>query len=81
MKKQFLFTALAAEGIGARKYFYPVTSSFAAFRGKYDPALTPVALDVSRRVLTLPMYADLPMEDVDRICRIVLGCRKKGAGA
>ncbi len=76
-----VFDALAAQGIHARKYFYPVTSSFAAFRGKYDPALTPAALDVSRRVLTLPMYADLALEDVDRICGIILGCRGKGAGA
>ena len=76
-----MFDALAAQGIHARKYFYPVTSSFAAFRGKYDPALTPAALDISRRVLTLPMYADLALEDVDRICGIILGCYGKGAGA
>ena len=76
-----VFDALAAQGIHARKYFYPVTSSFAAFRGKYDPALTPAALDISRRVLTLPMYADLALEDVDRICGIILECYGKGAGA
>ena len=27
---------------------------------------------VAKRVLTLPLYADLSMEDVDRICKIVL---------
>ena len=31
---------------------------------------------VSKRVLTLPLYADLPMESVDRICDLVLSCRK-----
>ena len=36
---------------------------------------TPVALEISRRVLTLPLYADLPLEEVDHICDIILGMR------
>ena len=71
-----VFEALAAHQIGARKYFYPLTSAFAAFRGAFDPAETPVALRISENVLTLPMYADLAMEDVDRICDIILACGK-----
>ena len=72
-----VFAALAARDIGARKYFWPLTSAFGAFEGKYDPAETPAALRISENVLTLPMYADLDTEDVDRICEIVLGCRKQ----
>ena len=64
--------ALAQNGIGARKYFYPLTNTFECFHGKYDVDATPVALHVAKRVLTLPLYADLSMEDVDRICKIVL---------
>lgn len=64
--------ALAKNGIGARKYFYPLTNTFECFHGKYDVDATPVALHVAKRVLTLPLYADLSMEDVDRICKIVL---------
>ena len=71
-----IFTALAAQNIGARKYFWPLTSAFSAFRGRYDPAETPVALRISGNVLTLPLYADLDPEDADRISRIVLSCRK-----
>jgi len=33
---------------------------------------TPVAKYIADRVLTLPLYADLPLEDVDRICDIIL---------
>ena len=33
-------------------------------------------MDISRRVLTLPLYADLDTESVDRICDIVLQCGK-----
>ena len=64
--------ALAQNGIGARKYFYPLTNTFECFHGKYDVDATPVALHVAKRVLTLPLYADLSMEDVDRICKITL---------
>ena len=69
-----VFALLAAEGINARKYFYPLTNSFACFRGRpgFDPADTPVAAGAAERVLTLPLYADLSLEDVDRICDVIL---------
>ena len=72
-----VFDALAEQGIIARKYFYPLTNTFSAFHGKYDVRETPAALHISKRVLTLPLYADLSLEDVDRICEIILKCRKK----
>lgn len=71
-----VFDALAQEGIGARKYFYPITNSFECFHGKYDVNETPVALHLSKRVLTLPLYADLALNDVDRICEIILRCKR-----
>lgn len=71
-----VFDALAEQGIGARKYFYPITNSFECFHGKYDVNDTPVALHINKRVLTLPLYADLALEDVDRICEIVLKCKR-----
>lgn len=70
-----VFDKLAENGILARKYFYPLTNTFTAFHGKYDVSQTPHALNVSKRVLTLPMYADLSLDDVDRICDVILSCR------
>ena len=67
---------LASNGICARKYFWPLTSSFECFQGEFDPGETPVALRISESVLTLPLYADLPLDDVDRICEVILGCKK-----
>lgn len=67
-----VFEALQAESIFARKYFYPIASEFECYRDKYDSSLTPVALDISHKVLTLPLYADLSLDDVDRICDIIL---------
>ena len=71
-----VFDALAEQGISVRKYFYPLTNTFSAFHGKYNVLETPVALHISKRVLCLPMYADLQLEDVDRICEIIISCRK-----
>ena len=71
-----VFEALGEQGIHARKYFYPLTNTFSAFHGKYDVMKTPVALHISKRVLTLPLYADLAMDDVDKICEIILSCKK-----
>ena len=68
-----VYEELKAEGIVARKYFYPITNSFECYRD-YPTAgeeKTPVAKFVGDRVLTLPIYADLEIQDVDRICEIV----------
>ena len=74
--REEVFDELARNGIMARKYFYPLTNTFSAFHGKYRALETPVALRVSKQVLTLPLYADLAPEDVDRICSVIVSCRK-----
>lgn len=71
-----VFDALDAEGVGARKYFYPLVSDYACYRSVYSSDCTPVAKKASGQVLTLPMYADLALVDVDRICDAVLGCAR-----
>lgn len=63
---------LEEQGIGSRKYFYPLTSNFKCYRGNYDSSNTPIASHISEHVLTIPLYADLTLEDADRICDIIL---------
>ncbi len=67
-----IFEKLKGEGIYARKYFYPLTSSFKCYEGKFDMSKTPNAKYIAERVLTLPFFADLAFDDVDRICDIIL---------
>ncbi len=62
---------LAENDIFARKYFYPITNEFSCYKGKYRGE-TPVAKHISENVLTLPMYAGLTEEDVNRICDVIL---------
>lgn len=71
-----VYDMLNKEGFVARKYFYPITSAFKCYEKRFDPNATPIALEISRRIITLPIYPDLAMEDVDRICKIVF-CMKK----
>ena len=63
---------LRKENIYARKYFYPLTNSFECYKGKFDTETTPNAKYISERILTLPIYSDLCVEDVKRICSIIL---------
>ena len=74
--REEVFDNLLKNNIVSRKYFYPLTNTFSCFKSKYNVDDTPVALHISRRVLTLPMYADLAIQDVERICNIILKCRK-----
>lgn len=65
---------LKKHDIIARKYFYPITNAFDCYKDKHDAkAETPVAYDISFKVVTLPLYADLSLDDVDKTCDIILG--------
>lgn len=70
-----VFARLKKENIVARKYFYPLTNDLACYADL--PAAgadkTPVAKHIAENVLTLPLFADLMTEDVDRICDTILG--------
>ncbi len=63
---------LEKEGIYSRKYFYPLITDYQCYSNEYDSSLTPIAKKISDNVLTIPMYADLSLEDVNRICDIIL---------
>lgn len=69
--------ALAEHNIFSRKYFYPLTNSLECFEGQFDVNETPIALDISKRVLTIPMAASLSAETVDKICDVIIGCQRK----
>ncbi|MBQ9506878.1 MAG: DegT/DnrJ/EryC1/StrS family aminotransferase [Clostridia bacterium] len=71
-----VMAALAEHNIAARKYFYPLTSTVAAFGGAHPETETPVAARISRSVLCLPLYEGLGADNADRICDIILALKK-----
>lgn len=64
--------ALMKHDIYARKYFYPLTSEYSVYNGKFTKQETPVAKTVANNVLTLPLHHNLGLENVDRICEIIM---------
>lgn len=59
---------LTGHWIYPRRYFYPALNKLKYVK-KYE---TPVCDDVSPKVLCLPMYHTLGMEDIDFVCRLLL---------
>lgn len=71
MDRDGLCKELNQHNIYPRKYFYPLTSEFACYKGKFDSSKTPVAKKISREILTLPLYDSLSEENINRICNII----------
>lgn len=55
--------------IGTRRYFYPSLANALPY---LQPSAFEVTDDIAKRVLCLPLYYDLTIEEVDLICRLLL---------
>lgn len=69
-----LYDALRAKDVWARRYFYPLISEFPSYRGLQSAASAnlPVASEITRQVLCLPIYPALTEESQDRVIDVVL---------
>lgn len=68
-----LYTKLKEKNILARRYFYPLISNFATYKGleSAKEENLPVANKLADQVLCLPMYADLQYADIQRIIEYI----------
>ncbi|MFA7447401.1 MAG: DegT/DnrJ/EryC1/StrS family aminotransferase [Weeksellaceae bacterium] len=64
-----LMDRLKTNEIGTRRYFYPSLASALPY---LEPKALKVTDEVSKKVLCLPLYYDLTVEEVDLICRLIL---------
>ena len=73
MGRDELHAALKDFNVHARKYFYPLCSSFPCYRElpSSAPGNLPVAERLARQVLCLPLYGTLEEESVNTICRVI----------
>lgn len=71
ISRDMVMDKLAEHRIYTRKYFYPLCSDFECCKELGIQADVPAADYISERVLTLPCYSDLALEDVDYICEII----------
>ncbi len=67
-----LLAVLKEHDIIARKYFYPVVPFFDCYKGRFRADDILVAQSIAERVMTLPLYADIPIKVVDEICDIIV---------
>lgn len=70
--RDLVYERLKDCNIYARKYFYPSVHKTECYKEKYENCKLPVTEYVSNHILTLPIYADLALEQVSRICKIIL---------
>ena len=67
-----IYNDLKDNKIYPRKYFYPAINELPPYKDCIGSD-TPIARDAAMNILTLPIYSGLDIEDVNRICNIILG--------
>lgn len=76
-ERDMVFEELKKNNIFARKYFYPLVNDLDCYKNRFKVDRTPIAKYISDRIITLPLYSDLQIKDVDKICNIILNIHKK----
>lgn len=74
MSRDALYAKLQEHNIFGRRYFYPLISTFSAYKGleSANPANLPIAHKLANQVLCLPMFAGLDEEGSNRVIDIVV---------
>jgi dTDP-4-amino-4,6-dideoxygalactose transaminase len=80
MDRDALYAELKAQGIHARRYFYPLLSNLPMYRARASaaPDNLPVANRTAEQILCLPIYAGLDEATQCRIAAIVRGASARG---
>ena len=73
LSRDELYEKMKANGVHPRRYFYPLISNFPMYRGLSSSHHNnlPVANQAASQVLCLPIYPDLSLTLVDKICRFI----------
>lgn len=74
LERDALYQLLRDNDILTRRYFYPLISEFPMYRSlpSSAPGNLPVATEMAKRILCLPIYPDLANSDIDRITDILV---------
>jgi dTDP-4-amino-4,6-dideoxygalactose transaminase len=70
-RREAIQQALQAEGIASAIYYPIPLHQQNVFKADYPGLSLPVAEDVARRCLSLPIYPELPDASIDRICAVI----------
>lgn len=64
--RDIVFNRLKGKGIYAKKYFYPLVTEYACYKGQFDVEL-PNSREIADKVICLPIYGNLNLDDVNYI--------------
>ena len=70
-----LYEELKKYNVFTRRYFYPLITDYACYQHVSLSDSLKIARLVSNRILTLPIYNELSLEDVEKICDLILYIR------
>jgi len=75
LSRDALYARLREHNVFGRRYFYPLISDFPMYRGlpSATPGNLPVANEIARKVLCLPIYPALSDADQQRVIDIIRG--------
>lgn len=73
LSRDELYDMLKKENIYARRYFYPLISSFSMYRNlpTASPEALPVANTIAEKILCLPIFPDLTDEEQSKIITVI----------
>ncbi len=76
MSRDTLYEELKKYNVYCRRYFYPLVCDYACYQNisVTDPLI--VSRQVAKRILTLPIYDDLAIRDVEIICETIKNLHK-----
>jgi len=66
-----LYLHLKSNNIYGRRYFYPLISDFATYKGLNSAKNLPIAKEISEKVICLPIYSELDKETIYRIIELI----------
>ena len=75
MKRDELYQKLKDCGIYTRRYFYPLITDFSMYRGlpSANCENLPVATSTAQKILCLPIYPALTLEEQERVIQVIAG--------
>lgn len=77
LSRDELYDQFKEQGIYTRKYFYPLTSDQNCYKDEYRNVNLACARRLAEKVLTLPVYEELDVENVLYIVNMISGFSKK----
>lgn len=72
MSRDELYEKLKKYNIFSRRYFYPLVCDFPCYKSIAIKDPLSIARQVANRILTLPIYYDLSLDDVQQICDTII---------